>query len=341
MAEQDTSTEFRRDEKGLSRPLRGFPPGRCMVEITTRTFHGLYLLKPTKDAKERMEGVLGRALELNPEIQLHAYWFLSNHYNLLVSAPDAPALSKFMNHVNSNLARELGALFGWHERFWGRRYRAIIVIGDVAQVRRLKYLLAQGSKDGLIYRPSEWPGATSLRALTEGINAIGQWFNRTKEYFARASRKTFAKYDFATPYELALTPLPCWADLSNAEQREKCREIVAEIEREAAESYARSGRRPVGVKKILRQSAHDGPNPKDFERSPAPMCHAETRAEHERFREFYYSFRAIFREASRRFRQGIAEALLEFPDNCFLPCRPPPPVREDLAVAGVPLSAPS
>lgn len=320
-------------DEGLSRPLRVFPPGRWTVEVTTRTIHGRYLLKPTKEAKEIIEGILGRALERHPTIQLISYWFLSNHYNLLLSAPDAPTLSKFMNYVNGNLARELGALYGWRERFWSRRYRAILVIGAIAEVRRLRYLLQQGSKDGLIYRPMQWPGATSLRAITEGITAIGYWFSRTAECNARARGKTFKRYEFATRHEVVLHPLPCWQDLSPEERMARCREIVAEIERETAEMYARERRRPLGVKRVLEQNPHDNAAPRDFERSSAPMVHATTPVEFEFFREFYYEFRNLFRAASKRFREGIAEALAEFPPHCFLPSRPPIPVIADAAIA--------
>ena len=31
-----------------------------------------------------------------------------------------------MSFVNSNLAKKVGRLHRWRERFWGRRYRAIV-----------------------------------------------------------------------------------------------------------------------------------------------------------------------------------------------------------------------
>ena len=236
-----------------------------------------------------------------------------------------------MNHVNSNLARELGALYGWKERFWSRRYRAILVVGEIAEQRRLKYLLSQGSKDGLVFRPSHWPGVSSLRSMTEGITAIGVWFNRSKECNARAAGRPVKRYEFATRYEILLSKLPCWRKLSIDEHREKCREIVAEIERETAEIYARDRRRPLGAKRILEQDPHEPPK-SELERSPAPMCHAATYVEYEFFRKFYYRFRDRYRAASKRFREGIPEALSEFPARCFLPSRPQIP-RPKLPVA--------
>ncbi|MEO8195144.1 MAG: hypothetical protein ABI689_00315, partial [Thermoanaerobaculia bacterium] len=57
-------------------------------------------------------------------------------------------LAAFMGYLNSNLAREAGRLARWREKFWGRRYQAILVSGEEeAQISRLAYILAQGAKD--------------------------------------------------------------------------------------------------------------------------------------------------------------------------------------------------
>lgn len=104
---------------------------------------------------------------------------------MLATFSDVRLMSRFMNFVNSNLARELGRLYGWGEKFWSRRYRAI-ELSTIARARnRLKYLLAQGTKEALVARPADWPGFSSLRVLLLGELASGVWFNRSKEYRAR------------------------------------------------------------------------------------------------------------------------------------------------------------
>ena len=91
-----------------------------------------------------------------------------------------------MNYLNSNLAREIGRAVSWRERFWGRRYQAIAVSGEeAAQVERLLYILRQGTKERLVRRPSDWPGATSLRSLLSGEPIRGPWIDRTLEYVQR------------------------------------------------------------------------------------------------------------------------------------------------------------
>ena len=318
MARRDQPKEFweqpwRKEDYLPERPLRFLPEGGGLVEVTTRTLHGKLLIKPTPECKEIVEGVLGRALWKYPRIGLVGYWFLSNHYSLLVTTPDEQTLSAFMSHLNGNLARELGRLFKHRERFWSRRYRAIYVsTGRWVQVDRLKYLLSQGCKEGLIGRAAEWPGACSLLALTTGIVEMGVWFNRTAEFRARRRGKNPGRYTHSIEYPLTHVPLPCWARFTAAERRARARELVAEIETEAAERNKKLGRRPMGRKKILEQEPHSTPAHSDH--SPAPLSHGNA-LERESFKQLYWNFVKAFRAASERLRSGILPALCEFPCN--------------------------
>ena len=116
-------------------------------------------MKPTQELRTLVLGVLGRSLRLYA-VRLHAFVFLSNHYHMLLSVEDSLQLAQFMNYLNSNVAREAGRLHRWREKFWGRRYQAIVISEEEpAQVDRLRYLLSQGCKEGLVARPQDWPGA--------------------------------------------------------------------------------------------------------------------------------------------------------------------------------------
>jgi len=88
---------------------------------------GRFLLKPTEELRSIIIGVLAKAQKLYP-VDLHSFVFLSNHYHLLLSVDNALQLARFMNYLNSNLAREAGRLFKWREKFWGRRYQAIVSV---------------------------------------------------------------------------------------------------------------------------------------------------------------------------------------------------------------------
>jgi putative transposase len=300
----------------MARPLRFVPPN-AVVEVTTRTIHGRLLLRPSHKLNDLVLGVLGRAQRLFG-VDLHAFVALSNHMHLLVSVRDAAQLAAFMAFVNGNIAREVGRLHGWRERFWGRRYRAIVVADEIAQTGRLKYILENGVKEGLVGSPKAWPGCSSAAALTTGAKLLGTWHDRAGEYRARRRGGEIRRAEFQTIYPVTLSPLPCWRHLEAAEHRKACAELVAAIEATAAAERASGGRLPVGVTRILAANPHDLPASSD--RSPAPLVHASSALVRRAFKAAYAAFVGAFRAAADALRRG--ERGVEFPLAAF---RPPGP----------------
>jgi hypothetical protein len=200
--------------EGMSRRLRYVPEGGALVEVTCRTIHSRFLLRPSPELNEIVVGVLGRAQQKYP-IRCCAYLFISNHFHLLLDVDDAHQLALFMGYLNSNLAKELGLLIGWRDKVWARRYQSIVISNeDAAQTGRLKYILAHGVKEDLVERVSQWPGAHCARALVEGAPVEGYWFDRSQEYAARQRRQDFDRLCYATRETLILSPLPCWKHLT-------------------------------------------------------------------------------------------------------------------------------
>jgi REP element-mobilizing transposase RayT len=95
----------------MARRIRGCLAGH-LVEITTRTLQGRFLLKPSPQANASIKGVLGRA-QRRTGMKICACVFLSNHYHLLVVPESEHQLAEFMEFLNSNIARQLGRLHGW------------------------------------------------------------------------------------------------------------------------------------------------------------------------------------------------------------------------------------
>lgn len=192
----------------MARRLRYIPPGGALVEVTCRTLQGRLLLRPSPGLNDVILGVLARAARL-AALLVHAYAFLSNHDHLLVRVADAQQLAEFMNYLNSNLAREAGRLARWCERFWGRRYQAVLISDEeAAQLGRLSYVLAQGVKEGLVASPYDWPGVHCARALAEGTAVSGSWHDRTLESKARRKSLPLDPQAFIEREELHLAWAP-------------------------------------------------------------------------------------------------------------------------------------
>ena len=311
---------------------RFIPPGH-MVEVTTRTLQGMFLLRPGRDLNDMVVGILARAAE-RTGVGVVSFTTMSNHMQMLLLPKDARELASFMEYVNGNVAKEAGRLHEWKEKIWGRRYKAIVVSHEPeAQIARLRYILENGCKEGLVKSPRHWPGATSTEAHLTGRPVRGWWFDRTAEYEARKRGERFTKYEHAEEETLELVPLPCWSHLDAAEHRERVAGLVREIEEETRERLDREGRSPLGRRRILRQHPHSAPARPS--RSPAPLVHAACADTRAAFRQILEEFCRAYRQASERLRAG--ERNVPFPPGSFPPRLPfcsfkDPPVPTGAAI---------
>lgn len=297
------------------RPLRFLPPAH-LVEVTSRTVHGRMLLRPDHPTCDLILGVLGRA-QARYQMKIVAFVFLSNHFHLLLLPDSTRQLAAFMAYLGSNVARGVGRLHSWREKFWARRYHAIIVSDeDAAQVGRLRYVLSHGAKEGFVSKPSEWPGPHSIHALLEGATIQGTWFDRTAAYEARRKGLACSASDFSSRESVTLTPLPCWGHWSEVRRRQATGDLLAAIERDC--KALRNGRPPLGRSAILRQEPHSPPG--RCKRSAAPAFHAATEDAWRALREAYRTFVNAFWRASERLRSG--DRTVNFPTGSFPPALP-------------------
>ena len=152
----------------MARKIRFTPDGGALYEVTCRTVHSRFLLRPGPLLNEIIVGALGRAQRLYP-LEICAFVFASNHFHLLARAEDSERLARFMGYFNSKLAREVARSTGWRDKVFSRRYQAILVSEEEeAQVGRLVYILSHGCKENLVARPQDWPGVHSVIALLTG-----------------------------------------------------------------------------------------------------------------------------------------------------------------------------
>jgi REP element-mobilizing transposase RayT len=300
-------------EAGMARRIRYFAPD-SVVEVTCRVMQGRFLLRPSSRLNEIVVGVLGRALE-RYEIKVFLIWVMSNHIHLILRIPDTETLSRFMCFFEGNLAKKVGRLHDWRERFWGGRFHAAPILDEEALVDQVEYVLSQGCKEGLVDKPRQWPGVNSVRAVVRGAPLRGIWFDWTKEDRARRRGVTVDSRSHATEYEVSLEPLPFLADKSVEQQRSWFRGIIRRIERKTRRQHRKNRSRAAGVDHVRRQSPHQRAD--DPEKNAAPVCHATDVEVRDRFLEELQAVREMYMRASRRWRSGDRDA--RFPDHCFSP----------------------
>ena len=301
------------------RKLRGLVDKR-LVEVTTRTFQGRYLLTPSPEVNRTILGVVGRA-QRRTEIDLCGFTFLSNHCHILALPKSAKQLSDFMGYVNGNIARKVGRIHDWRGKLWERRYQHIVVSDEPeAQIGRLKYLLSQGVKEGLVRNPEDWPGVHCVSHLLGGQDEVkgGLWRDQTAEYNARRAGKVLSLEDFLFEELVRLRPIPCWESLSRVERCGLIKELLREIEGMARQRREETGRAPLGRKRILMQVPHF--RPEKVKRSPAPAFHAVAREHYAKLRERYWEFLEQYRDSAEQLKKGVLGVV--FPTGCFPPGLP-------------------
>ena len=300
------------------RKLRYVPQSRTLVSITNRTIQGRYLLRPGPSFNDLFRGILGRT-QRRHEMAIAAVTVLSSHFHLLLVVDDAQEVAGFMRDLQSKMAKEVNRLTGWKGPVFERRYEMTVVTGEEpAQVERLKYVLANGVKENLVERVSQWPGVHSAEALIHGTPLEGHWFDRTREYAARNLGEELSRDEYVFAESVVLSPIPCWAHLPADRYRERIKNLVEEVEAEAALARQQSGARGLGAKAILAQDPQTRPT--SIARSPAPLVHAATKAARKMFYEIYAEFVSAFRAASEALRQGRRDA--PFPAGSFPPALP-------------------
>jgi hypothetical protein len=181
----------------------------------------------------------------------------------------------------------------------------------------MTYLLANGVKEGLVEKVRDWPGVDCVRAIVDGEPLTGYWFDRTKEHAARLRGEDFDRLKYATVETLTFDPLPCWAHLSPEVYRERIRELVDQIDAEAAAQRAATPSTPPGPDAIRSQNPFD--RPKRPKKSAAPLFHAASKEVRWAMWEVYGLFVAAFRGAAEKLKRG--DLTVPFPPGSFPPPR--------------------
>ena len=284
----------------------------AIAEVTIRTIQGRFLMRPSTRSRSLILGVLGKAQQ-KYKFPLYGYAYLSNHGSLLLGIRSAHHLSRIMNFIHSNIARELGRKENsdWRGKFFGRRGRPIIVLSDADVESRLRYLLSNGTKEGLVARPERWTGAHCARVLCQGGQDSGVWINRTQQY--GTFKAQCDEQDVAENVVVQLSPIPSRSTLTPLQYRQFIRGMCRHISEEA--KAAREGKAPLGVHRAERMNPHF--KPEQSAHSPAPLVHCGEDGIRHEFKRAYKAFVEAYRVACEAlFKKHVED---HFPEGGLMP----------------------
>ena len=314
------------------RQPRWLPPDN-LYEVTLKTFQSRYFFIGSKRLNELLIGVLAYA-QAKFGLGICFVVFMTNHVHLLIRAETAEQIRDFFCLADSQIAKEVQRFFRPIRKWTGGIFAGppditIVTHEPEAQIARLRYLLSQGLKEGLVPHPSKWPGVHSAKALLSGkMSHTGVWVRRSEMYEVTRTRrrlekrrrvrlkKRFDPRQFEDRLPLTLSPLPCWDGLEPAEIARLTRALCGELLEEYAEARSRV---PRNYHKHLTDRSQFAYQPDRSKKSERPKVHAATVEMWQHYVEMRDLWIERYRAASARLRIGVVEALEEFPKHSFLP----------------------
>ena len=289
-----------------------------MYHATFGCVDRMFLLKPSKKVNNIIGSSLGRALKLHP-VLLHSATTNINHLELIFSIGGGQAdnVSPFLREFAGFSARGFNRLYGREGHFWAGRARVEEITSDNKAEKLVGYGACNVVKDGLVEKASHWIGFSTTEVLSQGGQLVFEYVDRTLWWKNGADRRDVDPSKYTKRTEVVLFPLPGWTNLSLKARQARFHCIVRDHEELARKERGAEGIMNVkGMAQIESESPFSKPA-RLRERTPQPLCHADTAAEYKAYEAEYKEIVKAHRIASAAFRSGCFD--VEFPPGTFRP----------------------
>lgn len=285
--------------------------------ISIRVDNALLRLVPSEEINEIVGGIIAK-YQMEFGIELFAYCFLSNHFHLLLRAPQSN-LWKFMQAVDREIAKRVNRLLNRRGHFWERRYDEQIIPEDEDVLEAFLYVICNPVSHGLVDHPKHWPGLTAywhvLDEKDRSFEFIDYTGYRKAKLKAAVTGKPVSLEDFKKTYNLQISPLPIFVRLSTKERRKQLESFLEQRTQELRKVRRDDGKGFLGRKEVLRQRSNT--TPQTVKRQPRPICYTKCLEVKERFLEWFIPWLESYRVASKKFRTGKLST--KFPEHCIRP----------------------
>lgn len=185
----------------MARPIRVHVKG-AVYHVLSRGDGGEHIFDTDKD-KRLFIDILGKGVE-RYRVDLHAFCVMSNHYHLLLSAPENN-MPAFMQYVGSGYGGYMQRRREWIGHVFAGRYKSICVQKERYLATLSRYIHLNPVKAGKIQRPEDYPWSSCRcyfgkenRPLWLNIDWIlRRYSNQRRE--ARARYRVFVQQGMEDP----------------------------------------------------------------------------------------------------------------------------------------------
>lgn len=306
-------------------PPRQIHPGQLCF-VTVRAVNRCYRFAPNRQTLEIIWYCFARTLDkYRGCIEAHEFLWMSNHYHLVLTDRGG-RLPRFMEELNSLLARSLNALHGIQGTAIEKGYNLVAVATEGKLVEHCVYTLANPCSANLVERCHEWQGVSSRR-LQYGVPITvtrpnhGLWGSPCRHVdrsASQASKRALygGRSKLPKVVTLVLTRPTIMPELTDAELRAHILALLHERERTLIDARRARRQRVVGWVAARKVSVRAAPEQTEERFGTVPSYSADTTAarfsaweRRRKFLEHYY-------DALRRFISG--EWTAEFPPGTWL-----------------------
>lgn len=318
-------------------PRQIHPNQLCFV--TVRAVNRCYRFAPTPRVIETIWYCLAVTLaKYRGRIAMHELLWMSNHYHLVLT-DQAGCLPRFMEQLNSLLARALNSIHGTIGTTIEKGYNLVAVADEHKLVEHCIYTLANPCSAHLVDRSHHWKGVSSRRlkygvaiAIKRPMGAL--WGNKTRESddaTARESKRAShtSRSKLPSQVDLVLERPPVLPELTDERLRRHILEQLRQREQTLISDRRSRRTRVLGWDAATRVSPTSVPTQPEERFGMTPSYSASTTSARVQAWERRRRFLESYYDALRRFLCG--EWTTEFPEGTWLmkvrfgvSCRPLP-----------------
>ncbi|MCB9547608.1 MAG: hypothetical protein H6706_17410 [Myxococcales bacterium] len=259
-----------------------------LYEITSKVVDDRFAFIPTEKCVEILQGVLARAQEKFPLIDVYAFHFLSNHLHLLIGAPTLAHKSAFLEWTLREISKRINQLLGRSGSLLEQNH-CIQITTEEHALQRLQYIMGQATAQFLVRHPADDFFACSMPFLLFGKPVEGVF--------------TYAGQDPKT-LTVRIDRLPGLEALSPKDHRALMWQLADDVASQARPKRKKAGVRIPDPEALRRLDPMT--KPRERNRSPAPVVHGPPE-HHQEWREAQEALREAYSRATRAFHAWQAD----------------------------------
>ena len=136
-------------------------------------------------------------------IDLHAYCLMTNHTHLLLTAPEADAVSELMKQLGQRYVQRINRLYQRTGTLWEGRFKSSLVASDAYLLACYRYIELNPVRAGMVEHPGEYRWSSYHCNAQHGL---GQLITPHPNYLALGSDAEKRRECYRELFRFALEP---------------------------------------------------------------------------------------------------------------------------------------